>query len=553
MSLCIDDRPVVTPSMAYEEKGGNLNVKKQYIYKGTHFRMPYYTFIIIKIIYYSDMLVNIDKLHIENFKSIRNLDMKFNKINAIVGPNNAGKSNIMRALSLVLGETWPTGRSINDNDYFNRDVKNTIKIEVMFDKPFLDEKSQQQINGFRFECHKEEANFFPLDAAGNNLKYANGNTLRVSSGMREEVPLIYVDIDRQSSQQVRATQWTLYGKILKFLGDRIPPSKKKQFKETVLKAFNSEIFSISPGTDLMHLEEQLNKSINEHTGLNTALKLDILDPVEAIKNVRPYFIDHNTSSEYDPEEMGAGTQSALSVAIAKAYGDIVKKNVLLAIEEPELHLHPQACKNFYNNLQSLSENEVQVIYTTHSQYFVDFSKFDSLHIVRKKNSQTTIDSGLGLISTGIDRKSIATKFNDRINQTLFADTAILVEGPNDEIACKAMLEKLDFNIDKNNVSVVACGGIANIAPISTVLCALHITTMALVDEDPENSNTLTVINKIKEAIGENSVYIQSPNLEGIFNHTRKFEKTSAVTFFENYEKPVPDIYHKLKYELLTYS
>ena len=29
MSLSIDDRPVVTPSMAYEEKGGNLNVKKQ--------------------------------------------------------------------------------------------------------------------------------------------------------------------------------------------------------------------------------------------------------------------------------------------------------------------------------------------------------------------------------------------------------------------------------------------------------------------------------------------------------------------------------------------
>ena len=29
MSLSIDGRPVVTPSMAYEEKGGNLNVKKQ--------------------------------------------------------------------------------------------------------------------------------------------------------------------------------------------------------------------------------------------------------------------------------------------------------------------------------------------------------------------------------------------------------------------------------------------------------------------------------------------------------------------------------------------
>ena len=29
MSLSIDDRPVVTPSMAYVEKGGKLNVKEQ--------------------------------------------------------------------------------------------------------------------------------------------------------------------------------------------------------------------------------------------------------------------------------------------------------------------------------------------------------------------------------------------------------------------------------------------------------------------------------------------------------------------------------------------
>ena len=29
MSLSIDDSPAVTPAMAYEEKGGKLNVKEQ--------------------------------------------------------------------------------------------------------------------------------------------------------------------------------------------------------------------------------------------------------------------------------------------------------------------------------------------------------------------------------------------------------------------------------------------------------------------------------------------------------------------------------------------
>ncbi len=494
-------------------------------------------------------MVNIDTLHIENFKSIKNLDVKFNKINAIVGPNNAGKSNIMRALSIVLGETWPSIRSIDDNDYFNRDINNTIKIQVMFDNYFEDEKSHKQIYGFSFTCHKNDVNFLALDVTGKPLMYNTGTFVRVSSEMREEIPLIYVDVDRQSSQQVRATQWTLYGKILKFLGERIPEDKKKQFKESVQKSFNSEIFNTFPGTDLKYLQDILNTSVNEHTSLNLALKLGILDPVEAIKNVRPYFINGKTSGEYDPEEMGAGTQSALSVAIARAYGDIVKKNVVFVIEEPELHLHPQACKNFYNNLKSLSENEVQVIYTTHSQYFVDLSEFNSLYIVRNKNSETTIKSASESIPLDIKQNSFTTKFNDGVNQTLFADAVVLVEGPNDEIACKAMLEKLEININKLNISVVACGGIANIIPISKVLYALNIRTIALVDEDPGNPVTLSRINAIKDVISENNIYFQTPNLEGLFDVQKKFEKSYALDFFQNYDEEIPDVYHKIKSEL----
>lgn len=50
-------------------------------------------------------MVNIDRIHIENFRSVNNLDVIFDKINALIGPNNAGKSNIMKALSIVLGES----------------------------------------------------------------------------------------------------------------------------------------------------------------------------------------------------------------------------------------------------------------------------------------------------------------------------------------------------------------------------------------------------------------------------------------------------------------
>jgi len=492
-------------------------------------------------------MVNVAKIHIENFRSVKNLDLKLSKINALIGPNNAGKSNIMRALSLVLGESWPSNKIINDNDYFDRDRRNTIKIQVMFDKDFVDNKYGKKVYGFGFECQNDNVSFFALDSSGVPLKFSNSNFVKISQEMKDEVSLVFVDIDRQSSQQIRASQWTLYGKILKFLGSKIPENNKAQFLQAVMSAFYSEIFDNSNGSDLRYLEEQLRDSVKDHTGFDLTLELSILDPIEAIKNVRPYFKEGTNPNKYDPEEMGAGTQSALSVSIARAYSEIVKKSVILIIEEPELHFHPQACRNFYNHLRLLSENGLQVIYSTHSPYFVDISKFESLHVVRKENSMTMVESGLTLLSIGNQQNHIVTKFNESVNQALFAKSAVLVEGPDDEIACKAMFEKQNFDLYKNNVSVVSCGGLPNIPTIATVLNALKIDTIALVDEDPGNSKTESIIEKIRGILGDDKVYLQSPDLEGIFGiqKPKKFDQAFALSFFQDYQEAVPPLYSNL--------
>ncbi len=484
----------------------------------------------------------IDRIHIENFRSIKNIDVRFNKINALIGPNNAGKSNIMKALSIVLGETWPSSRTIDDNDYYDRDRTNRIKIQVMFDVPFEVNGFFGKIYGFCFNCSENDSFFVALDSSESPLKYPNGTILRVSQVMKDEVPLVFVDIDRQSSQQVKGSRWTLYGKILEHLGSKITQEKKDQFFATVLNSFNSEIFDTSPGEDLRYLEEELRQSIKEHTGFNLALELSILDPVDAIKNVRPYFKEGASNSKYDPEEMGAGTQSALAVSIAKAYSVIVKKGVVLAIEEPELHFHPQACRNFYNNLSELSNKGLQVIYTTHSPYFVDISKFESIHIVRKNSSATKIESGSNLLLLRKAPTKIITRFNEGVNQTLFADGVILVEGPDDEIACKAMLERLNFDVYKNNVSVVSCGGVKSIPTIAEILLTLKIKTIALIDEDPGNSKTESVTSALRNSLGNNSIYLQSPNLEGVFQISGKFNPTFALAYFQGYQGNVPQVY-----------
>ena len=53
----------------------------------------------------------ISKLKIQNYKSIENMTLEFVEgKNIIVGQNNSGKSNIISAINLVIGEKYPSKR-----------------------------------------------------------------------------------------------------------------------------------------------------------------------------------------------------------------------------------------------------------------------------------------------------------------------------------------------------------------------------------------------------------------------------------------------------------
>ncbi len=89
--------------------------------------------------------MKISKVYIKNFRSIKNLEFRFPEsgLMIMVGANNAGKSNIVRTLNNILGETW-WGKDIDPIDFYMRDPNNTIEIKIEFD------------NGRRVEFESDE-------------------------------------------------------------------------------------------------------------------------------------------------------------------------------------------------------------------------------------------------------------------------------------------------------------------------------------------------------------------------------------------------------------
>ena len=498
----------------------------------------------------------IKKLIIENFRSIENLELDLTKFNALIGPNSSGKSNILKALNLIVGETYPSVRSFSDHDFYLHD-KNSRKIliEVRFNRPL---NSNFNIYGFKLTHDGNNLDYLAIDRDGEILTYPSGKEIKVSNQMREEVTMIYLPLDRQAHQQITPSQWKIYGKLLKYIASRIDEETKNGFKTNVENAFKNKIF---PYID--EIEKMLKDFVKEQTGLDVFLRLSLLDPTDILRDLRPRLRD-SSNFEVDVELEGAGIQSAVAIAIARVYTEVIKQPLILAIEEPELFLHPHGCRHFYKLLKDLSENGMQIIYTTHERSFVRIEDFKSICIVRKVGTKTEVFRHHSDIEN-LDTIKMASRFNEEVNEIFFADKVILVEGPDDKIACTLALEKLNVDLDKHNISVVGCGGITEIKQIAEILKGFDIETYVLVDEDPDNPVTYSEIKRIRGVLGDEKVLLQSPSLEGIFNFEEikqnygidknKFKKEIALKILPQWleTNEVPQVYKNLKKKLEVHS
>jgi putative ATP-dependent endonuclease of the OLD family len=119
----------------------------------------------------------ISKLVIDGFRSINSIEINFEPgKNVIVGKNNSGKSNIVRALDLVIGEKYPTYADIEESDFHQtvtgeKSTDITIITEIKGDD--CDYSRIKSLKGvYKGVCKKGED---PIDFIDGKLEYSLSN------------------------------------------------------------------------------------------------------------------------------------------------------------------------------------------------------------------------------------------------------------------------------------------------------------------------------------------------------------------------------------------
>lgn len=172
--------------------------------------------------------------------------------------------------------------------------------------------------------------------------------------------------------------------------------------------------------------------------------------------------------------------------------------ILLAIEEPELYIHPQSQRLIYHVLEEFGSGQLadgnandQVIYSTHSPAFLNVADYEKVAIVRKTApalGSKVLQCDAGVLGNVNEKKAfkLLNSFDLRHNQLFFARRVVLVEGEQDEICIVATGRKLSLFREfpeEIGFSVVVTGNKEEIPKFQKVLNAFGVSYATLLEMD----------------------------------------------------------------------
>ena len=245
-------------------------------------------------------------------------------------------------------------------------------------------------------------------------------------------------------------------------------------------------------------------------GLQRALILALLEQLS---------LTENSNEQKKLEADGAGEQRGNR-----------SPGLILAIEEPELYLHPARSRYLSKVLRTLArENELdatsgaQIMCVSHSPYFVSVQNFDEVRVCRKIRGVaalppatrisgfTRLEAAQNLAAIYQRNKEEFTEasfvaratpvLNSIVNEGLFADVVVVVEGDSDVAALWAVQEQLGLQWDEKGVVVVPVGGKNNIDRAVVVFRGFGIPTYFLFDGDKAENDAGIEANKALLALG----------------------------------------------------
>lgn len=177
-------------------------------------------------------------------------------------------------------------------------------------------------------------------------------------------------------------------------------------------------------------------------------------------------------------------------------------SLVVLLDEPGTSLHGEAQKDFVRFMSEELGSEKPTIYTTHSQYLIDPTKYEKLRAVNDR--ATREDPSLGVAITAVDLSAdagtvlpVESALGYSISQHLFigAGHHLAVEGSSDFVYLQRVTEHFlatgGSGLDPR-LAIIPVGGAGNM-PAFVALLGRRLKVSALIDGDRTNAKSAKVL------------------------------------------------------------
>lgn len=455
--------------------------------------------------------MRLSRLEASWFRSLRSARVDFrSSASVLVGANNAGKSNILRALDLVLNPDVGRQRNaINQYDFHNADVSNQIRLVVT-----LTDFNDEEIAVF------DIGNMEPLDEDGNVIEGSDDIAIidQRPLGLRVTAVGSYDSDDDEFDLAWYYTKHEDQGTVVgNSLRRRIGFQSIRGGDGTASWATGISANSLIRRL-LARQGASVTKEINELTravedvgrslGSNDALAALLARLASEVDRVLPLggnqfrygagrrgaqeflrvmelataFSD--SSVELPLSAHGRGTMSTTALMVVLMFATEFQGSLILALEEPETALHPNLQRLL---LKELVGKGVQVIATTHSPVIAGVCQPENILLVKKASGQTIARPLVSGPNT--DANSVERDLNRLLAGLVFSKAVLIVEGETDAAFLETIDGRLTDNaewrgLDVRGISLVEAGGCSAIASLAERLLSLDVPLLGVADNDP---------------------------------------------------------------------